>query len=90
MERQTRSFAAVLFRRIAAKTRKLPGTTEAVEIFLSLAQAHKDAIQAKLLQVLPSESLSHVRHKIGYAIAEVARQYCDEGIISSGLVKNRR
>ena len=74
----TRSFAAVLFRRIAAKSKKT-NSQESKELFLTLSQAHKEAIQAKLLQVLPNESIATVRHKIGYAVAEVARQYCDEG-----------
>ena len=79
MYSQTRSFAAVLFRRIAAKPKKTPASAEPKELFLTLSQAHKEAIQVKLLQVLPSESVAGVRHKIGYAVAEVGRQYCDEG-----------
>ena len=81
---QTRSFAAVLFRRIAAKPNKAPPATERRELFLTLSQAHKEAIQTKLLQVLPNEKVAQVRHKIGYAVAEVGRQYCDEGR-SSGM-----
>ncbi len=76
---QTRSFAAVLFRRIATKTRKLPGTDESKELFLTLQEAEKIAIRQKLLQCLGNESLPHVRNKIGDAVAEIARQYADDG-----------
>ena len=37
------------------------------------------AIRQKLLECLQSESLGVVRHKIGDAVAEVARQYSDDG-----------
>lgn len=76
---QTRSFAAVLFRRIATKTRKLPGTDESKELFLTLLQPQKIAIRQKLLECLQNETLPQVRHKIGDAVAEVARQYADDG-----------
>ncbi|KAI9822390.1 MAG: hypothetical protein M1827_000109 [Pycnora praestabilis] len=78
-EPSTRSFAAVLFRRIATKTRKDPNTDESKELFLTLQQPQKVAIRGKLLQCLESESLPHVRHKIGDAVAEIARQYSDDG-----------
>ena len=39
----------------------------------------KVAIRHKLLECLQSESLPLVRHKIGDAVAEVARQYSDDG-----------
>ncbi|KAJ6164943.1 hypothetical protein N7470_003615 [Penicillium chermesinum] len=57
-----RAFSAVLFRRIAIKTRKNFGK----EIFLSLEANQRSAIRKKLL-------------KIGDAVAEVARQYIDNG-----------
>ena len=80
----------MLFRRIAAKLHKPPGATESKELFLTLSQAHKEAIQARLLQVLPNEAIAGVRHKIGYAVAEVARQYCDEGQCLRKTVKFRQ
>ncbi|KAH0542383.1 hypothetical protein FGG08_003228 [Glutinoglossum americanum] len=73
----TRSFAAVLFRRIATKTRKDPTTGETKELFVTLQQAQKVAIRQKLLECLTGEALPHVRNKIGDAVAEVARQYAD-------------
>lgn len=76
---QTRSFAAVLFRRIATKTRKPPGSEESKELFLTLQQPQKIAIRQKLLECLQNETLPPVRHKIGDAVAEVARQYADDG-----------
>lgn len=76
---QTRSFAAVLFRRIATKTRKLPGSEESKELFLTLQQPQKIAIRQKLLECLQNETQPKVRHKIGDAVAEVARQYADDG-----------
>lgn len=77
--RQSRSFAAVLFRRVATKTRKAPGSEETKDLFTTLSQPHKDAIRQKLLECLQNETLPHVRHKIGDAVAELARQYGDEG-----------
>ncbi len=76
---QTRSFAAVLFRRIATKTRKVQGAEESKELFIALQDAQKVAIREKLLQNLQGEGLSHVRHKVGDAVAEVARQYAENG-----------
>ncbi|KAI9680821.1 MAG: hypothetical protein M1817_004261 [Caeruleum heppii] len=73
-----RSFAAVLFRRIAQKNRKDPASNETKEIFWSLPQPQKVAIRQKLLQCLNSEAVPQVRNKVGDAVAEVARQYTDE------------
>lgn len=39
----------------------------------------KVAIRQKLLDCLQSENLALVRHKVGDAVAEVARQYSDDG-----------
>ena len=69
----------MLFRRIAAKPKKAPNSQEPRDLFMTLSPAHKEAIRGKLLQLLPNQSVSNVRHKVGYAIAEIARQYCDEG-----------
>jgi len=74
---QTRSFAAVLFRRIATKSRKDPATGETKELFVTLQQAQKVAIRQKLLECLTREAIPQVRNKIGDAVAEVARQYTD-------------
>ena len=74
---QTRSFAAVLFRRIASKTHKPPGSNEPTELFLSLGQEQRAAIRQKLLACFPNEKIPHVRNKVGDAIAELARQYTD-------------
>lgn len=38
------------------------------------------AIREKLLESLGSESLAHVRNKIGDAVAEIAGQYADNGM----------
>ncbi|KAI9757641.1 MAG: hypothetical protein M4579_003366 [Chaenotheca gracillima] len=74
-----RSFAAVLFRRISTKTRKDPASDESKELFLTLPQEEKVEIRAKLLECLGGESLPHVRNKVGDAVAEIARQYTDNG-----------
>lgn len=76
---QARSFAAVLFRRVATKTRKVPGSEESKDLFTTLSQPHKEAIRQKSLDCLQNETLPHVRHKIGDAVAELARQLSDEG-----------
>lgn len=79
---QTRSFAAVLFRRIASKTRKDPNSADTKELFLTLVQDQKVAIRQKLVYCLNNEQLPHVRNKIGDAVAEIARQYTDNGMSS--------
>lgn len=76
---QTRSFAAVLFRKQASKTRKSPATGENKELFLTLSDEAKLAIRTKLLECLARELVNSVRNKIGDAIAEIARQYVDAG-----------
>ncbi|KAJ6153171.1 hypothetical protein N7497_007490 [Penicillium chrysogenum] len=74
---QTRAFAAVLFRRIATKTRKDPATGDNKEIFSSLPSEQRIAIREKLVVCLTSETVTDVRKKIGDTLAEVARQYTD-------------
>ena len=44
-----------------------------------LEPAQKVAIRQKLLECLQGERLPDVRHKIGDAVAEIARQYSDNG-----------
>jgi hypothetical protein len=73
---QTRSFAAVIFRRIASKSRKLLNGDN-VELFLSLPQEQAYAIRQRLLEALGSETTNSVRNKIGDAVAEIAREYSD-------------
>ncbi|KAK3305552.1 armadillo-type protein [Chaetomium strumarium] len=71
-----RSFAAVIFRRIASKTRKV-GSSENVDMFVSLDKEHGILIRRKLLETLVTESDKTVRNKISDAVAELARQYYD-------------
>ena len=77
---QTRTFAAVLFRRIATKTRKDPITNEAKELFSTLTGEQRLVIRQKLVTCLTGESITDVRKKIGDAVAEIARQYTDNGM----------
>ena len=77
--RQTRSFASVIFRRIASKTRKV-ASGEQLELFLSIAQDQAYAIREKLLEALSLESVNTVRNKVGDAVAEIAREYSDNGM----------
>ena len=44
-----------------------------------LQPQQKVAIRQKLLECLQGERLPDVRHKIGDAVAEIARQYSDNG-----------
>ncbi|CAI7587634.1 unnamed protein product [Penicillium glandicola] len=73
----TRAFSAVLFRRIATKTRKDPASGDNKEIFSSLPNEQRIAIREKLVICLTSETVTDVRKKIGDTLAEVARQYTD-------------
>ncbi|KAF2000467.1 importin subunit beta-3 [Amniculicola lignicola CBS 123094] len=78
-ETSTRNFAAVIFRRQSSKPRKAAnGQTK--DLFLTLPDAERDAIRAKLIQCLASETDSSVRAKIGDAVAELARQHTDENV----------
>ena len=78
---QTRSFAAVLLRRIASKNRKDPNAADSKELFLCLGENEKNFIRQRLLQCLANEQMANVRHKIGDAVAEIARQYTDYGML---------
>ncbi|KAK3313938.1 armadillo-type protein [Apodospora peruviana] len=71
-----RSYAAVIFRRIATKTRKTP-TSDNTDMFISLNADHALMIRAKLLETLVAETERPVRNKISDAVAEIARQYSD-------------
>lgn len=80
---QTRAFAAVLFRRIASKTRKDPVKNEARELFSTLTTDQRLVIRQKLVTCLTTESGTDVRKKIGDAVAELARQYTDNGMLNT-------
>ncbi|VBB81386.1 Putative importin beta-3 subunit [Podospora comata] len=71
-----RTFAAVIFRRIASKTRKTP-SSENVDLFISLGTVSCQAIRNELLKTLLAETDKNVRNKISDAVAEIARQYYD-------------
>lgn len=75
---QVRSFAAVIFRRIASKTRKID-QNQVMEMFVSLAKEQAAVIRQKLLECLVNEADKNVRNKISDAVAEVGRQYSDAG-----------
>lgn len=81
---QVRSFAAVLFRRIASKTRKNE-QNQMVEMFISLTKDQAVVIRQKLLECLVSEPDRLVRNKISDAVAEVGRQYSDAGTLTHDL-----
>ncbi|KAF2018443.1 ARM repeat-containing protein [Aaosphaeria arxii CBS 175.79] len=78
-ESSTRIFAAVLFRRQSSKPRK-DANGQTRDLFLTLQQAERDAIRAKLLQCLSTENDGTVRGKIADAIAELGRQHTDESV----------
>ncbi|KAJ5736880.1 uncharacterized protein N7483_002005 [Penicillium malachiteum] len=65
--------------RISTKTRKDPVTGDAKEVFLCLPNEQRVLIREKLVNCLTTESITDVRKKIGDAVAEVARQYTDNG-----------
>lgn len=74
---QTRTFAAVIFRRQSSKPKKT-AQGQTADLFLTLAEAEREAIRAKLLQCLAKESDPSVRGKVADAVAELARQHTDE------------
>lgn len=76
---QTRSFGAVIFRRISSKTRK-NAAGDTVDMFYSLAADQAAAVRSKILEALASETQRAVRNKISDAVAEIARQYTDNGM----------
>lgn len=81
---QIRSFAAVIFRRIASKSRKNE-KGENVDIFVSLPKDQAAVIRQKLLEILTMETERGVRNKISDAVAEVARQYTESGELARAL-----
>ncbi|KAI9643529.1 importin subunit beta-3 [Ciborinia camelliae] len=74
----TRSFAAVIFRRIASKSRKTDDSNT-IELFLVIPKQQAYAIRQKLIEALGLEKTNSVRNKIGDAVAEIAREYSDNG-----------
>lgn len=75
---QTRTFAAVIFRRQSSKPRKT-ASGQTTDLFLTLNPAEREVIRAKLLHCLATETDNSVRGKIGDAVAELARQHTDDG-----------
>lgn len=72
-----RSFAALIFRRYATKSRKLDdGNTR--DMFLTLSPEQSLVIRQKLLETLANETDRSARNKISDAVAELARQYAEE------------
>ena len=49
---------------------------------MTLQTPQQHAIRAKLLECLSSETVPNVRNKVGDAIAEIARQYTDEEVLT--------
>ncbi|KAB8292948.1 hypothetical protein EYC80_007312 [Monilinia laxa] len=74
----TRSFAAVIFRRIASKSRKIDDNNT-IELFLAIPKQQAYVIRQKLIEALGLEKSNSVRNKIGDAVAEIAREYSDNG-----------
>lgn len=64
---------------MSTKTRKVINKVEPVELFLTLAEPQKLAIRGQLLECLQAEQAPSVRNKISDAVAEIARQYTDDG-----------
>ncbi|EAS32990.3 importin beta-3 subunit [Coccidioides immitis RS] len=75
----TRSFAAVLFRRIAGRSVKDPNSADTRRLFFTLVPEQRLAIRQKLLQALNGETVSSVRNKVGDAVAAIAEQYSESG-----------
>jgi hypothetical protein len=56
---------------------------------MTLAPAQRAAIREKLLLALTHEGTSSVRNKTSDAVAEIARQYVEEGTWGNTAVKIR-
>jgi len=86
---QLRSFSAVLFRRIATRSRKEDNSDSTQDLFFSLPPPQKEAIRARLLEGLLNEVDNSTRNKVGDAVAEVARQYVAEGNDPARRMRNK-
>ena len=83
ISRQTRGFAAVLFRKIASRSAKETDDEVSKELFMTLLEPEQKAICSRLLECLAQEGTANVRGKIADSVAEVARQYILEGELCS-------
>ena len=72
-----RAFAAVLFRRMAAKMVKKP---DPKDLFISLDMPQKTHIRSVMIFCFLNETQHTVRNKIGDAIADLARQGNEYGM----------
>lgn len=71
----------MLFRRIAGRSIKDPNSSDSKRLFFTLTPEQRLAIRQKLLQSLNSESTANVRNKIGDAVAAIAEQYTENGML---------
>ena len=78
----------MIFRRIASKSRK-SDKGETVDIFVPLPKDQGAVIRQKLLEILTAETERAVRNKISDAVAEVARQYMENGELQSSAKPGR-
>lgn len=69
-EDMARSFAAVLFRRLASKSSPQDATKT---IYSVLRSSPRSQIKQNLLEAFRSESSDPIRHKISDAVAEIGR-----------------
>lgn len=68
---------------MATKTRKDADADTSIELFTAAQPQNQEIMRNELLACLTSESVSSVRDKIGDAVAEIARQYSDNGMSTS-------
>jgi len=80
----TRSFSAVIFRRIASKTRKNE-TGESMDLSTSATKDKAAVRRQKILGTLAVAPERLVRNKISDAVAELARQYTENGKLFEAL-----
>lgn len=64
-----------------SKKFNMEGEETTVELFRTLDQNTKTLTRSKLLECLQQEHINHVRDKIGDAVAEIARQDTDLGML---------
>lgn len=78
----------MLFRKMAGKAVTKDGKT--VELFLDAKPGVQEYIKGLILQCFAQEPSSNVRHKIGDAIAELARQIIENGMETATKIKRMR